>query len=114
MRHPNPRPACGSFADELPLRLAGIAATCALVIHQPGGPEAMRLQLLAPPKEGPHQGVDASDAGAGRPAAARPERSPGRLAPAGRRHRDPAAGPAGPQAGGVGAGPWRRWWVGTL
>jgi NADPH:quinone reductase len=34
----------------------------ALVIHQPGGPEAMRLQQLAPPKADPHQVVVAIEA----------------------------------------------------
>ena len=152
----------------------------ALVVHQPGGPEAMRLQQLPAPQPGPHQvvvaveavGVNPVDAGnradpswagvnppyvvgyelAGRIQAAgddadwrpgelvwgllpvrgtrwgtyaelvtldaalvaprppQPQRGPGRLAPAGRRHLGPAAGPAGAQAGRVGAGPRRGRW----
>jgi hypothetical protein len=34
----------------------------ALVIHQPGGPEAMRLQQLPAPQPGPHQVVIAVEA----------------------------------------------------
>jgi NADPH:quinone reductase len=34
----------------------------ALVVHQPGGPEAMRLQQLPAPQPGPHQVVIAVEA----------------------------------------------------